>query len=87
MRNKDLSAEVTVPRADFVADMMRAYRNGHHGYFTAADKSNRPSRYLFLTDGDLPAELGALPGLWWLAYLADPTLVGWKHLPVNEYEH
>ncbi|MBA4190908.1 MAG: hypothetical protein C0467_23210 [Planctomycetaceae bacterium] len=87
VRNKNLSSEVVVPRADFVADLMRVYRNGHHGYFTAGDKQgNRPSRYLFLTDGNLPAELSALPPLWWLAYVADPTMLGWKHLPVGEYD-
>ncbi len=28
----------------------------------------------------------ALPALWWLAYMADPGMVGWKHLPINEYD-
>ena len=65
---------------------MRTYRNAHHGYFSADSKShNRPSRYLFLTDGNLPAEMTAVPALWWLAYLADPGLVGWKHLPVGAF--
>ena len=74
-------------RPNFVAELMRCYRNAHHGYFTAAPAShNRPSRYLFLVSGDLPAEMAALPALWWLAYLADPGMIGWKHLPINEYD-
>jgi hypothetical protein len=85
-KKKDLSQEELVPRADFVAELMRAYRNAHHGYFSEGDKSNkRPSRYLFLADGDLPAEITALPGLWWLAYLADPGMVGWKYLPIGTF--
>jgi hypothetical protein len=86
VRKKDLSQEVLVPRPAFVADLMRAYRNAHHGYFTAGDAQNkRPSRYLFLADGNLPAEITALPALWWLAYLTDPGMVGWKHLPVDAF--
>ncbi|HEV2970535.1 MAG TPA: hypothetical protein VGY55_11245 [Pirellulales bacterium] len=65
---------------------MRAYRNSHHGYFSAdANSNNRPSRYLFLVDGNLPAEIMALPALWWLAYLADPGMIGWKHLPIGAF--
>ena len=85
-KKRDLSQEELVPRPAFVAGLMRAYRNAHHGYFSEGDRSNkRPSRYLFLADGDLPAEITALPALWWLAYLADPGMVGWKHLPVDTY--
>ena len=87
VRRKDLTREESVSRSDFVAELMRVYRNAHHGYFTAADpRQNRPSRYLFLVDGDLPAEMMALPPLWWLAYLADPGMVGWKHLPINSFD-
>jgi len=87
VRSRDLTREEPVSRSDFVAELMRVYRNAHHGYFTAADqRQNRPSRYLFLVDGDLPVEMLALPALWWLAYLADPGLVGWKHLPINFFE-
>lgn len=87
VRNRDLSQEELVDRPRFVAELMRCYRNAHHGYFTAAPGSNnRPSRYLFLVNGDLPAEMMALPALWWLSYLADPDMVGWKHLPINEYD-
>jgi hypothetical protein len=61
VRSKDLTREEPVSRPDFVAELMRGYRNAHHGYFTAADRwQNRPSRYLFLVDGDLPVEMMAL---------------------------
>jgi len=87
VRTKDLSADELKSWPDFVAEVMRAYRNAHHGYFTAGDsRSNRPSRFLFLVDGNLPVEISALPALWWLAYLADPqVMVGWKPLEVGSY--
>ncbi|MGA2253716.1 MAG: hypothetical protein ABSG53_03565 [Thermoguttaceae bacterium] len=85
-KKKDMSQEELVLRPAFVSRLMRAYRNAHHGYFSDGDKSNkRPSRYLFLADGNLPAEITALPALWWLAYLSDPGMVGWKHLPINTF--
>lgn len=85
-KKKDMSKEEMISRPDFVAELMRAYRNAHHGYFSAADERNkRPSRYLFLADGDLPAEIMALPALWWLAYVADPSMVGWKYLPIDRF--
>lgn len=86
VRDRNLTREAPVPHADFVAELMRCYRNCHHGYFTANDRQARPSRYLYLADGNLPAELSALPALWWLAYLADPELVGWRPLPVGRFE-
>jgi hypothetical protein len=86
-KKEDLTQEELVPRPRFVAELMRAYRNAHHGYFTDADGAHkRPSRYLFLVDGDLPAELTALPALWWLAYLADPGMIGWEHLPIHSFD-
>ncbi len=86
-KKKDMAQEELVPRPKFVAELMRAYRNAHHGYFTAADRDGkRPSRYLFLVDGDLPAEINALPALWWLAYLADPGLVGWRPLGIGVWD-
>jgi hypothetical protein len=86
VRTKDLAGKNALARADFVGELMRAYRNAHHGYFTEGDRSKRPSRYLYLVDGNLPAEITTLPALWFLAYLADPTLVGWKYLPINVYD-
>ncbi|MGL4554259.1 MAG: hypothetical protein ACRC33_24105 [Gemmataceae bacterium] len=87
VRDKTLSSEALMPAPQFVAEVMRAYRNAHHGYFSAEKVSqNRPSRFLYLADGDLPVELSALPVLWWLAYLADPGLVGWRHLPLGAFD-
>ena len=85
---KDLSQEELMPRSKFVAELMRAYRNAHHGYFTDADDNNkRPSRFLFMVDGNLPVEIASLPALWWLAYVADPeNMVGWQHLPINAFD-
>lgn len=87
VRDKAMAAESPEPHADFVAELMRCYRNGHHGYFTAADKQNRPSRFLYLVDGNLPVELSALPALWWLAYLADSGMVGWQPLPIHGFDY
>jgi len=87
VRKKDGSNEELIARPDFVAELMRCYRNAQHGYFSAADQPhNRPSRFLFLVDGNLPAEITALPPLWWLAYLADPGMVGWKPLPIKAFD-
>jgi hypothetical protein len=84
VRDKDLASEAVMPGPQFVAEVMRAYRNAHHGYFSADPVSqNRPLRFLFLVNGNLPVEMSALPALWWLAYLADPGLVGWKPLGIN----
>ncbi len=71
---------------EFVANLMRAYRNGHHGYFSSADEAKRPSRYLSLVDGNVPDSITSLPSLWLLAYLANPSFVGWHYLDINAYE-
>ncbi len=87
VRNEDLSQENPMAVPKFVGEVMRAYRNAHHGYFSADPASkNRPSRFLFLVDGNLPVEMSALPILWWLAYLAEPRLIGWNHLEINAYD-
>jgi hypothetical protein len=86
VRDRDLALESPVPNPRFVAEVMRAYRNAHHGYFSADPGSqNRPSRFLYLVTGNLPVEMSALPVLWWLAYLADPRFVGWRHLPLSAF--
>jgi len=85
VRSKDLTHELSVTLPDFVASTMRAYRNAHHGYFTAGDPVNRPSRFLFMVDGNLPVEMSALPVLWWLAYLNDPAFIGWNYLDIGAY--
>jgi hypothetical protein len=86
VQNKAQTAEAEVPLPEFVGETMRAYRNAHHGYFTEGDPSKRPSRFLFMVDGTLPVEMSALPVLWWLSYLADPTFVGWQHLPIGMFD-
>jgi len=86
VRNKTLTAEAPMPVPQFVGETMRAYRNAHHGYFTAGDSGNRPSRYLFMVDGNLPVEMSALPALWWLSYIANPKFAGWNHLPLAAFD-
>jgi hypothetical protein len=85
VRDRLLTGENREPIADFVANVIRALRNGHHGYFSS-EKEPRPSRYLFLVDGTVPDSMLSLPTVWLLAYLADPSLVGWKRLAVNAYD-
>lgn len=85
VRDNSLTAEVSEPIAQFVGNVMRAYRNGHHGYFSSPGET-RPSRYLFLVDGRLPDVIVNLPSLWLLAYLIDPNTVGWGRLGVSEYD-
>ncbi|WP_417745376.1 hypothetical protein [Rosistilla oblonga] len=72
------------PTDIFVANLMRAFRNGHHGYFTEADNSRRPSRYIWMVDGRIPDSITMLPTLWLLALLADPTLLGWNPIPIEK---
>jgi hypothetical protein len=86
IRNSRDTADQVLSYSDFVAALIRAYRNAHHGYFTSGDPgSRRPSRFLYLVDGDLPLEMTLLPILWLLAFLADPNLVGWERLPVQHF--
>jgi hypothetical protein len=87
VRNKDLTGENVEPPPRFVANVMRAFRNAHHGYFTLRDAGkNRPSRYLFPITGNVPDSITTLPVLWLLAYLANPRITGWNHLEVNHYD-
>jgi hypothetical protein len=87
VRDKELLTESPMPIPQFVSEVMRAYRNAHHGYFSADPSSqNRPSRFLFLVNGNLPVEISALPVLWWIAYLARPEIVGWKQLGIGQYD-
>jgi hypothetical protein len=87
VRREDLTREDPVSAPTFVAEVMRAYRNAQHGYFSADPTSRkRPSRFLYLVDGNLPVEMSVLPIIWWLAYLADPGIIGWKHLEVGAYD-
>jgi hypothetical protein len=87
VRDATLQGEVLEPNGEFVANVMRAYRNAHHGYFTEADsKQKRPSRYLWMVDGNVPDSITSLPVLWLFAYLADTTFVGWEPLPIGAFE-
>jgi len=83
VKNRKLTAEIAEDEDLFVANVVRALRNGHHGYFTAGDPQNRPSRYLFMVNGNTPDSLSALPALWLLAYLADPSFAGWQPLGIQ----
>lgn len=84
VRNKQMTGESPEVVSEFVGNLMRAYRNGHHGYFSSKDEP-RPSRYLFLVDGTIPDALASLPSIWFLAYLIDPGIVGWRRLELKAY--
>lgn len=84
--DKDLKSESKEGFGEFVANVMRALRNGHHGYFTEPKFHNIPSRYLFMVDGNTPNEMIQLPMLWFLAYLADPSILDWKPLPFGHFD-
>ncbi len=71
---------------EFCGNLMRALRNSHHGYFTSGDKSKRPSRYLFLSDGNTPDSLSYIPVLWWLSYLVNQDMVGWKPMALSSFD-
>jgi len=87
VRNRDLSREALEDPASFAANLMRALRNTHHGYFTRLDRnSRRPARYLVLSTGNTPDSLSQFPFLWTVALLADPgQIIGWRTLE-TEYE-
>lgn len=84
-RNLRNEREETWP--DFTANLMRAYRNTHHGYLTSSDPFNRPSRYLALVNGNVPDSVSMLGPLWAIALIADPEkMIGWQPLPVSFYD-
>ena len=92
VRSKDLSKVKTEGMGQFVGNVMRALRNSHHGYFTLMDRDKGKnhkagsSRYLWPIDGNTPDALTALPSIWLLAYLQDPSIVGWKPLPLQSFD-
>ncbi len=86
VRNAALTADNIEPNHKFVANVMRALRNAHHGYFTSPDGSKRSSRYLYPITGNVPDSITTLPALWLIAYLANPSFAGWKHLQVSHYD-
>lgn len=57
----------------FVANVMRALRNTHHGYLTSQDPhAEAVSRYLAITNGNVTDDISLLPAIWWLACLGNP---------------
>ncbi|MGN8094756.1 hypothetical protein [Methylobacterium sp. 22177] len=73
VRDRHLGPEVEEDKDTFVANIIRALRNTHHGYMTAGDKQNRPSRYLALVSGETPDTMTHIGVLLGLAVLGDPT--------------
>lgn len=81
VRSKDGTNEVEEPVGKFVANVMRALRNTHHGY-----KIRTCSRYLAPITGNTPNSIASLPLIWTLALIADPLqMTGWEPLPANAY--
>lgn len=72
VRSKKLDQEVVEPIESFVANVVRALRNAHHGYLTANDPANRPARYLSLVSGHLPEDVSLLASFWVWAAVTSP---------------
>jgi hypothetical protein len=86
VKRADLQGERVEDIGEFVGTLLRVLRNTHHGYFTRGDQRARPSRYLALTNGNVPDSISSLPFFWLLALLADPgAFVGWSPLPVSAF--
>ncbi len=75
---KTAGTEREEPFEQFAANVIRVLRNGHHGYFTEGDDSRRVSRYLWMVSGNVPDSIRALPMLWFLAYITEPSFLGWN---------
>jgi hypothetical protein len=87
VRSRDLSRYNKEDVGLFVSNVMRTLRNSHHGYFTRLDqRQTGSSRYLWPVDGNIPDVLTLLPALWFLAYVSEPGLVGWKPLPRQAFD-
>ena len=86
VRTKNLDSERKESKDEFVSNVIRALRNGHHGYFTDGDRyGRRPSRYLWMVDGNIPDSLCSLPPFWLFGFLAKPKMLGWRVLDVGAY--
>jgi hypothetical protein len=86
VRNKALSAESAESLETFVANVVRALRNAHHGYLTANDHANRPARYLSLVDGSLPGDVSLLAAFWaWCAIIDPEQFLGRPWVSVGGY--
>jgi hypothetical protein len=84
VRSRDLTRENPEDIGQFVGTLVRSLRNTHHGYFSRLDDTNRPSRYLAMSTGDLPDSLSSLALIWILCLLADvEQMTGWKSLGVG----
>lgn len=70
----------------FAANVIRVLRNGHHGYFTEGDDTRRVSRYLWMVSGNVPDSIRTLPILWFLAYITEPSFLGWDAPDYGVYE-
>ncbi len=75
VRNKALDSEVMEPIESFVANVVRALRNAHHGYLTSNDPGKRPARYLSLVSGHLPEEVSLLSAFWVWAAVTNPEVM------------
>lgn len=86
IKNNKLNNEKEETKEEYVANFIRAIRNTNHGYFSEEDRQKRPSRYLVLSNGNIPDSISYLPFLWLLAFLNDPReFLGWEQLKWNEY--
>lgn len=87
VRTKKLDQEVVEPMESFVANVIRALRNAHHGYFTANDPASRPARYLSLVSGHLPEDVSLLASFWvWAAVTNPEAMFDRPWMPVGGFE-
>jgi hypothetical protein len=83
IRNKKLDQEVVEPIESFVANIVRALRNAHHGYLTANGPANRPARYLSLVSEHLPEGASILASFWvWADVMSTEAMFDrpWMHI-------
>ena len=88
VKNSSLLGEQEQRWPEFTANLMRAFRNTHHGYLTRSNKShNSPSRYLTLVNGDIPDSISILGALWAIALIAAPQkMIGWQPMPISYFD-
>ncbi|NUQ79190.1 MAG: hypothetical protein HUU21_37225 [Polyangiaceae bacterium] len=81
------AAPTVEPDDVFVANVMRALRNTHHGYMTSQDRRlEAPSRYLAITNGNVTDDISFLPAVWWLSFIGDPSaFCGMVIQPVGQH--
>lgn len=87
VRNQALTGEEAMDENEFVARAIRAYRNGHHGYFTQSDPTKRPSRFLYLLNGNTPDSMSALAAIWLVSFVAAPSeMAGLPTLGLGQHD-